>query len=131
MTVTYAPGERSRVDQDVRTASVAICRGLYEFGPCQCNRSQMFDLIACTEEELTNRLYTGYNERELNDTTRHSIYNIYTTVGYKGTGIESVNLIYMLSLTLDDTTAFPEPKSTQELYTLLRSFWRTESNVNF
>ena len=88
MTVTYAPGERSRVDQDVRTASVAICRGLYEFGPCQCNMSQMFDLIACTEEELTNRLYTGYNERELNDTTRHSIYNIYTTVGYKGTGIE-------------------------------------------
>jgi len=49
-------------------------------------------------------------------------------VGYKGTGIESVNLICMLSnaeltalLTLDDTTAFPEPKSTQELYTLLRS----------
>ena len=121
MTVTYAPGERSRVDQDVRTASVAICRGLYEFGPCQCNMSQMFDLIACTEEELTNRLYR-YNERELNDTTRQSIYHIYTTVGYKGTGIESVNLICMLSnaeltalLTLDDTTAFAEPKSTQEL----------------
>jgi len=49
-------------------------------------------------------------------------------VGYKGTGIESVNLICMSSnaeltalLTLDDTTAFLEPKSTQELYTLLRS----------
>ena len=99
---------------DVRTASVAICRGLYEFGPCQCN---LFDLMACTEEELSNRLYTGYNERELNETTRQSIYQIYTTVGYKGTGIESVNLIRMLTnaeltalLTLDDfneTTAFP------------------------
>ena len=77
MTVTYAPGERSRVDQDVRTASVAICRGLYEFGPCQCNMSQMFDLIACTEEDLTNRLYTGYNERELNETTQQSIYHVY------------------------------------------------------
>jgi len=81
---------------------------------------------------LSNRLHTGYNERELNETTRQSIYQIYTTVGYKGTGIESVNLICMLTnaeltalLTLDDfneTTAFPEPKSTQELYTLLRSY---------
>ena len=77
-------------------------------------------------------MYTGYNERELNDTTRQSIYHIYTTVGYKGTGIESVNLICMLTnaeltalLTLDDfddTTAFPEPKSTQELYTVEKFF---------
>ena len=91
----------------------------------------MFDLMACTEEELSNRLYTGYNGRELNDTTRQSIYQIYTTVGYKGTGIESVNLICMLTnteltalLILDDfdDSAFPEPESTQELYTLSRRY---------
>jgi len=95
--MTYVPGERNRLDQDLLTASVAICRGLYEFGPCQCNLSQMFDLLACSETELTSRLYTGFNERELNETTRQSIYEQYTTVGYKGTGIETVNLICMLT----------------------------------
>ena len=131
LAMTYVPGERNRLDQDVRTASVAICRGLYEFGPCQCNLSQMFDLLACTETELTSRLYTGFNERELNETTQQSIYQQYTTVGYKGTGIETVNLICMLSnaeltalLTLEtfhETTELPEPRPTNELYIILCS----------
>ena len=131
LSMTYVPGERNRLDQDLRTASVAICRGLYEFGPCQCNLSQMFDLLACSETELTSRLYTGFNERELNETTRQSIYEQYTTVGYKGTGIETVNLICMLTNaeltalltfeTFDETTELPQPKPTNELYILLRS----------
>ena len=131
LAMTYVPGERNRLDQDVRTASVAIFRGLYEFGPCQWNLSQLFDLLACTETELTSRLYTSFNECELSVTTRHSIYQHYTTVGYKGTGIETVNLICMLSnaeltalLTsekIDETTELPEPRPTNELYILLRS----------
>ena len=65
LAMTYVPGERNRMDQDVRTASVAIYTGLYKFGPCQCNLSQIFDLqaifdlLACTEVELMRRLYTG------------------------------------------------------------------------
>ena len=78
-------------------------------------------------------------------TTRQSIYQQYTTVEYKGTGIATVNLICMLSnaelnalLTyekFDETTELPEPRPTNELYILLRSqlkdrkVWHTKEEV--
>ena len=129
--MAYVPAEKNRVDQDLRTATVAICRGLYEFGPCQCNLSQLFHLLACTDSELSNnRLYQGFNERDLNSTTRDSIYDHYINVGYKGTGVETINNVVLLDnaeltalLTLEifsAETELPEAKSKDELFALFR-----------
>ena len=129
--MAYVPAEKNRVDQDLRTATVSICRGLYEFGPCQCNLSQLFHLLACTDSELSNnRLYQGFNERDLNSTTRDSIYDHYINVGYKGTGVETINNVVLLDnaeltalLTLEifsAETELPEAKSKDELFALFR-----------
>jgi len=83
-----APGQKSRVDQDLRTVTF----------PIQCNLSQVFNFLACTEDELkNNRLHAGFNERGINDTTREDIFNKYMTDGYRGTGIESINNVILLN----------------------------------
>jgi len=129
--LTYAPGQKSRVDQDLRTVTVSILSALYEYGPIQCNLSQVFNFLACTEDELkNNRLHVGVNERGINDTTREVIFNKYMTNGYRGTGIESINNVILLNnseltalLTLehmDDETEMPLSKNKMELFDLLR-----------
>ena len=130
--MAYVPAEKNRVDQDLRTATVAICRGLYEFGPCSCNLSQLFHLLASTDSELSNnRLYQGFNERDLNSTTRDSIYDHYINVGYKGTGVETINNVVLLDnaeltallMTLEifsAETELPEAKTKDELFALHR-----------
>ena len=45
----YVLGDKLKVDQDVRTATISLCRTLYEFGPIQCNLSQFF-CFACLRE---------------------------------------------------------------------------------
>ena len=127
--LAYVPAEKNRVGQDLWTATVAICCSLCEFGPCQCNLSQLFHLLACTDSELSNnRLYQGFNERDLNSTTRDSIYDHYITVGYKGTGVETTNNVVLLDnaeltalLTLEifsAETELPKAKSKDELFAL-------------
>ena len=60
----YVPGNKLKVDQDLRTAMISLCRTLYELGPIQCNLSQVFPLLACTKNKLRDqRIYAGFNER--------------------------------------------------------------------
>ena len=127
----YVLGDKLKVDQDLRTATISLCRTLYELGPIQCNLSQVFPLLACTKNELRDqRIYAGFNERGLNDSTSESMFQKYKTLGYKGTGTENVNHICLLTdaeLTavctlsqFDDSTVIPEPLPQLELYQLLR-----------
>ena len=70
------------MDQDLRTATIAIMRAIYEYGP----------IIACIEDDLkNNHMFAGYNNRGLVDATRESLFHQYMTAGYKGTGAERVN----------------------------------------
>ena len=49
------------MDQDLRTAKIAIMHAIYEYGPIPCNLSQVLVLIACTEDELKhNHMFGGY-----------------------------------------------------------------------
>jgi hypothetical protein len=131
----YKPGEmteqKRHADQDLRAATVSILRALYEFGPIACRLSQVLEFIACKTEDLKSDLHVGYNERGLVDATREFTFEQYMTTGYKGTGVESVNLTCMLTdseltylLTLEEPPvdmimppAFPKHK----IYEMLRS----------
>jgi hypothetical protein len=45
---------------------------------------------------LLDPLYSGFNERGLHDSSADAIYWQYSNEGYKGTGIETINLSSML-----------------------------------
>ena len=125
-------GKTSTVDQDLRTTTIAMLRAIYEFGPIPTNLYQVMELIAHSVDELRfSKMYTGYNDRGLVDTTRESTFRQYMSVGYKGTGIETVSLMSLFSdaeltclLTLEDFTEetdLPEALPKQELYVKLRA----------
>ena len=138
---SFKPQEKHRVDQDLRTATVAILRAIYEFGPIQCNLSQVHALLACTEHDLKNNpMYAGFNDRGLCDATRESMFRKYMTVGYKGTGAETINNVCMFTdseLTallsmeaFDEESALPEPLSKTEIYNQLRATMESKDSCD-
>jgi len=139
----YKPGEMSEqkrnADQDLRTATVSVLRGLYEFGPIACRLSQVLQLIACKTEDLKSDLHVGYNERGLVDATREFTFEQYMTTGYKGTGVESVNLTCMLNdaeltiLLVEETfpvnQKMPDAWAKPKLYEQMRSLIENPENI--
>ena len=120
------------MDQDLRTATIAIVRAIYEYGPIPCNLSQVLALIACTEDDLKqNRMFAGYNDRGLVDATRESLFHQYITAGYKGTGAETVNhvclftdseLTALLTMTyFNDESPLPDLLPKVDIYEQLRA----------
>ena len=93
----HIAGDKLKVDQDLRTATISLCRTLYKLGPIQYILSQIFALLACSKSKLRDqRIYAGFSERGLNDSTSESMFQKYKTHGYKGTGTENVNHIWLL-----------------------------------